>query len=554
MPRIPSYESAGTNVARTSTPRYAPDRSSEIEQEGQQAVLGAVGAAVDQAVAHDDKLRYAEARSSLLQANAAIRKELEADGDYETFEKRYTERITKARSAAAGNIRGARSREIFEADAQADIDRGLEQIRGMARGVEVDKRLAQLSTNLEANRTLALETKDPKERAALLKSSLDNIAGAAAPDKRYIKESEAVAMGQKYATSIAEGLVSIQPPAQRIAMLSKPDDNEARYIAPDRRNALLEAAKRENEDVRVRGESQAYFDNLVAKYGNNFKGAIREARESLKGDPVVRDATEVRLAQEQVRVRQFERDDREAAAEEAVAFVDGGGKIEDLPTDTNRRLGPAGRKAVRNYAKNGGAPLTSDAQTWKDLTTMYGNVLNGADDAQRFGDLDLDEYRDRLSAEDLKQLRDWQTAVRIGKVGGKDTGYQTIVQARDARLRDLFKATKGDGEVGKQIDDFVTKFEARQRAFTQENNRRPKIEEARAILDDMTAEVVTKEGFFSDTKKRAYQLTDEDVDVPELDRREIISNLRARGIPITAKEIRSRYEKQRSKMFEKPAP
>lgn len=544
MPRIPDYTAAGTSVPRANTPRFAPDRSGEIVAEGQQALLGAVGAAVDQAVDHDDKLRYAAARSTLLDAQAEARKELEGDNNYETYEARFRERAAKARSIAAANIRGTRSRELFEADAQADIERGVDQIRGLARAREVDQGIATMNTLLESNRNKALETKDPIERGARVQASLDAIDGAY--QKGYIKETEAVAQRERFKSNYGEAFVGIQSPAERIEMLSNPDTNVAKFIAPDRRKALLEAAKRENDEVRVRGESQAHFDGYVEKYGSDFKGAIRAAREELKADPLVRDATETRLRQEQVAAQQFERQDREEAGEEALEFILGGGKFGELPISLKNRLKPSALNSLRSLAESGGR-TQSDAKTLQELSSLF------ADDPQAFGDLDLLTYTSKLTPADYKQWLDRQSAVRTGKLDGKDTGYQSIVQARDNKLRELFKATTGKGETQEKISAFTTKFEARLTAFKESTGKAARIEDARSILDDMAAEVVTKEGFFSDTKKRAYQLTEEDVAVPPKDRDQIIGALRRAGEPVTVKRIQDIYWKKRASMFEKPA-
>lgn len=544
MPRIPDYAAAGLTLARSNTPRSGPDRSSEILADGQQALAGAVGAAVDQAVAHDDKLRYAAARSVLFQEQAAARRELEADNDYESFDKRYTERMAKARSAAAANIRGARSREIFEADAQADIDRGAEQIRGLARAKEVDQGVATLNEVLNANRTAALESKDPIERGRIVQGAFDAIDGAL--QKGYIKSSEAVATRDKFKQNYGEAFVSIQSPAERIKLLEDPEASVAKFIAPDRRAQLLEAAKKDNEDLRVRGESQAAFDALMAKHGTDFRAALNDARASLKDDPVLRDATETRISQEQVRVETFERQDREDAGEQAMQFLINGGKFADLPLDLKRRLKPATLISLKNFAQSGGRTV-SDPATLVELSQL-------ASDPQMFADkVDMMRYRSQLTDGDFQQYLDLQRKIRTGVVDGKASGFLSVSQARDAKLKEFFGATSFKQKNKQaQVNEFVNKFETAQRAFQQQTGKRPTTDEARKLLDDLWAEVVISEGFFGDTKKRAYELTDEDVDVPQADRDAIIRALRARGKPVTADAIRRTFEDSRREMFEKP--
>ena len=62
----------------------------------------------------EDRLAYAAAKTAMLKADVATRQELENDPDYETWESRYTERMTAAREQAAGLIRSKSDRALFE--------------------------------------------------------------------------------------------------------------------------------------------------------------------------------------------------------------------------------------------------------------------------------------------------------------------------------------------------------------------------------------------------------------------------------------------------------
>lgn len=542
MPRIPDYSAAGTSTARSNTPRFPVDRSAAIEAEGQQALLGAVTGVVQQVEEHDDKLRYAAARSTLLQAQVEARKELEGDTNYETYEKRFRDRTAKARSEAAAKIRGTRSRELFEIDAQADIERGVEQVRGLARAREVDEGIATVNANLEANRTAALESKDPVERGALVQSSLDMIDGLFR--KGFIKETQAVAEREKFKASYAEGFVGIQQPAERIKLLEDPDKSVAKFIAPDRRKVLLEAAKKDNDEARVRGESQALFDGYVEKYGTNYNAAIKAARAELKADPLVRDATEQRLKEEQQRTEFRQRQEREDAFGKAVEFVDGGGSYEDAP---KKGLTPQQRSALRTYAEGGGANarLVSDRETVTKLQKLFQDAQLTDAGAKAFAKVEVDEYKALLTSKDEEEWRQRVTDARAGKFGGKDVGLQTILQQREATIKELQKA--GELKKPEEIDYFNSQLDARLKAYQEANGGKPAgSDEARTIINTMKAEVVLKEGTwgFGRKSKRAYKLTEEDmgdVSIPKADREAIIEVLREQGKPITPRAIEDAY-------------
>lgn len=530
MARIPDYDAAGTSVARTQTPRFT-DQSAQIEAGGQQALLGAVGNVIAQAEEHDDRLRYAAARSTLLQAQISARKELEADNDYETFETRYRERMTKAQSTAAAQIKGRRSRELFESDARLDLERGAEQIRGVARAKETDQGLALLNGTLESNRNAALESTDETERGALLESSNDLIQGAL--DKGYISANAARETRSKFTTNFAEAFVGIQAPAKRIEMLSQPDTSAAKFIAPDRRKAMLEAAKREGNELRVRAESQVAEDEIAEQFGTDFRGALGAARQ-LK-DPEVRDSTVSRIKARAIEAKQFELEDREAAGEEAMAFLNDGGKYADLPLTIKNRLKPSTLNSLRAYAEGGSKQARTDPETLIKLSSM------SADDPQAFGDINMLDYRDKLTDSDFEEMVDLQRKIRTGTLDGKASGFQSITQIRDTKLRELFGATSAKGDKQVRINAFVQRFEGQLKAFKAENGKAPRAEDARKLLDDLTAEVATG-GFFGGAK-RAYELTDEEVDVPQQWREAIISELRRRGKPVSIEAIQQAYQR-----------
>lgn len=551
MPRIPDYTAAGTTVPRTATPRFPADRSERIVAEGREALVGAVGAAVERAVDHDDKLRYASARGALLREQIAARKELEGDANYQTYESRFVERTAKARTAAAANIRGARSRELFEIDAQADIDRGLEQIRGLARAREVDEGIATMNNDLESNRTAALESSDPIERGALVQASLDSIDGTF--KKGYIKETEAGALREKFKANYGEAFVGIQTPAERIKLLEKPDDNVAKFIAPDRRKVLLEAAKKDNDEVRIRGESQAYFDGYIEKYGGDFNAAIKAARTDLKKDPLVRDATESRLAEEQQRTKARQVETRENAYNNAVEKIDSGVAFADL--NLTNIPGPQ-QASLRRYAEGGGknARLESDRDTTNELEKLFADAQLTDAGAKAFAQFEVDTVQDKLTDKDRALWRQRVTDVRSGKLGGKDVGLQTILQQREAAIKELQKA--GELKTPADINFFNAQLDSRLKGFAEDNKGTPPgLEEARKIINSMKAGVIIKEPWWKpDTQKPAYKITSKDVDVPEMYRRLIIEDLQSVGQPVTKEAIESRYQKLTAKPVKKVDP
>jgi hypothetical protein len=532
MPRIPDATSLGYSVPQARTPRFQ-DRSGQIVGDATQRLAGTIGQAADVLQEREDKFAYAQAKSALLQADIEARRELENDGDWATYETRYSEKMAKAREKATGLIRSNRDRALFDMDAKLDVERGVGEIRGVSKRKEIDWGRGALDATLEANRTAALNAKDEQTRAALIAATQEMIGGAKA--KGYVSEQEAVNHQQVWTANYAEAYVGMQPATDRIALLSKPKGTVADYIAPDKRVALLEAAKNENRDLTVRRESQAQEDAIVAKYGTST-AALKAARDI--ENPEVRDSTVNRIKVRQAEAKQAELEHAEALSEEALAFINEGGKFADLPLKIKNGLKPSTLNSLRSYAEQmaGGGVRRTDPEALIELSEL------SADDPQKFGEMNLLEYRPKLSDGDFEEFVDLQRKIRTGSLDGKATGFMTINQVRDERLRDIFGSAQPASKEGPKVSasrrKFVSMYENRLRAFREETGKRPGTDDARKILDEMTAEVAIDWG----RDKPVYELDEGDIpDVPDADRNEIIRELQKRGKPVTEEAIVNLY-------------
>jgi hypothetical protein len=535
MARIPDASQLGYSVPRTQTPRFQ-DRSGEIVADAAGRFGQVVGQVANEIQEKEDQFAFAQAKSALLQADVEARRALENDGDWQTHEKRYTESMTKAREKAAGMIRGNRDRALFDMDAKLDVERGVNEVRGLAKRKEIDWGRASLDGMLETNRTAALTAKDEATRAALILATREAIEGAKA--KGYLSEQEAMNQQQGWTANYAEGFVGMQSAEERIRLLSKPKGTVADYIAPDRRAALLEAAKRESRDLTVRRESQAQEDAIVAKHGGNWTAALKAAREI--DDPEVRDSTVSRIKVRQAEAKAAELEQREALSEEAMSFINDGGKYADLPLHIKNGLKPSALNSLRSYAEQtaGGGRRFTDPETLIELSEL------SADDPQRFGEISMLEYRDKLSDSDFEEFVDLQRKIRTGSLDGKATGFMTMNQVRDQRLAELFgsarPSTKESEKQKEKRRKFIDQYEARLRSFRDETGKRPGADDARKILDDLTATVVIDWG----RDKRVYELGERDIsDVPQADRDEIIRELQKRGKAITEQAIIDLYRR-----------
>jgi hypothetical protein len=254
MPRIPDSSQLGYSVPQARTPRFQ-DRSGQIVGGATQRLAGTVGRVADVLQEREDKFSYAQAKSTLLQADIETRRSLENDPDWGTFEKRYSESMTKAREKASGMIRSNRDRALFDMDAKLDVERGVGEVRGIARRKEVDTGRGGLAAMLDTSRATALNAQDEATRASVINNVQESLSGAV--EKGYISEQERVSQSQSWSTSYAEGYIDLQPLGRQIEVLQKPDGTPAQLLQPDRRANLLKSALNEQRILRDRAEAEA---------------------------------------------------------------------------------------------------------------------------------------------------------------------------------------------------------------------------------------------------------------------------------------------------------
>lgn len=532
MARIPDATALGERrIPVGRAPEYQ-DRSGEIMAEAIGSAARQLGGVVTEFADRRDEFRVAKAGAEFSKLEASARQF--DDNDWETYEDRYRKTLTNAKDGVLKNIKLPRNREALGLELDTAIERGAVAVRGVARAKEVEFGRADLSSTLDTFRTSALSVGDEESRAANIRGAQSAI--KAALNNRYIDPTDAERLNKEWSQSYAEGFISMQPAAKRIELLSKPKGTAADILPPDRRAALLEAAKKESRDLTVRRESQTREDAIVDKHGDNWMAALKAARDI--EDPEVRDSTVSRIKVRQAEAKQAELEYQDSLSEEALAFINGGGKFADLPLNIKNGLKPSTLNSLRSYAEQqaGGGVRRTDPQALIELSEL------SADDPQKFGELNMLQYRDKLSDSDFEEFVDLQRKIRTGSLDGKATGFMTLNQVRDERLKDIFGSSQPTANEGGNTSTkrrrFVTMYESRLRAFREETGKRPGADDARKILDDMTAEVAIDWG----RDKKVYELGEGDIPgVPEADRNEIIRELQRRGHPITDQAIIDLY-------------
>lgn len=239
MARIPS-------VADIRLPTPQPQREISTDQSG--IILGqglstlgnAAIQAADEAQARQSQLEQTQARSALLISDIKTRQSLADDPNWQTYESRYQDQMSKAIDAAEQSISGTQEKQLFHASAQADMARGSAAVADQARQKRMDIGHANTLNSIDALRTSALQAPDEPTRASAVTAAHQLIQASVANGD--LKAEEGVVMQKQWTTSYSQGAVTMLPYDKQIGLLSRPQGTVADFIAPDKREEMLQHA------------------------------------------------------------------------------------------------------------------------------------------------------------------------------------------------------------------------------------------------------------------------------------------------------------------------
>jgi hypothetical protein len=217
MPRLPDYTALGPRPVPT------PQRSI-VGYNG-----GVIGQAMEsagndihqqglQAQEKQDRFDLERAKTYFLTSQVEAKNALQDDQDFQTYEKRYSSAMAKARQDAMALISNPEHQQLFDLESQADYTRGLEDVRNEVRAKQKDFGRATLATTLDGARKAALSSSDPTTGMKLIQTSNGLIQGAY--DRGYLSAEDAVKVRQAYAEDYAENWLKMQPLDQQLKLLT----------------------------------------------------------------------------------------------------------------------------------------------------------------------------------------------------------------------------------------------------------------------------------------------------------------------------------------------
>lgn len=272
MPRLPSAEDLGARPTPQSQNRileYNGGMATALATQQLGKVIGGIGRDM---MEKQDRLGYASAKSALLQKDAQIRQELDADPDYGNYAQKYNERMTAARADVMKAMGPNAYRGEFGVDAEAIGLRGLAQVSDLSKRKESDHGIATLNSLLETNRSAALSSTDPESRAQFLDATNAAIEGAKA--RGYLSETQAGATRQKFAESYAKGSLELMAPTQRIQALNNIEQGSPlSFIQPDDIASMKRDAERDWLTQQARADAMRAKAN--AGFNSDFEIGLR---------------------------------------------------------------------------------------------------------------------------------------------------------------------------------------------------------------------------------------------------------------------------------------
>lgn len=188
-----------------------------------------------------------------------------------------------------------------------------------------------------------------------------------------------------------------------------------------------------------------------------------------------------------------------------------GMELTKMPLDYQQALGASGMTTLLNYQeklRTGG--VVTDERTLYDLQTEYANDPTG------FADVDLFQYRDKLSNSDWQKVTGWRQDALTDKRKAKESGtnLQAAFSQAEAQLEAVGITTKGkkgsaSEEASKQVVQFQNSLADEMETFKRNNdNRAPNQIEIQSMVNKLLLPIVIKTpGWLwdSSTKARAFE-------------------------------------------------
>ncbi|PBB40564.1 hypothetical protein CK222_27330 [Mesorhizobium sp. WSM3866] len=215
-------------------------------------------------------------------------------------------------------------------------------------------------------------------------------------------------------------------------------------------------------------------------------------------DPDVRDATRKRLYAVMEAQSKAQEQSERAAKAELWKYIDQGQTPDQVPMEVRQAAGMAAVSAAWSYQETAAKGRAVDS----DQTLLYDMRRYAATNPTEFANYDLNDYRDRLSKEDIKELTGLQTNALSDQRKAKEDGINitNAFSQADSQLAAVGITTTGkEGSereaAAKRVAEFQNQLASQLEEFKRQNQNRPPNQlEIQSVINKLLLPVVIKDG------------------------------------------------------------
>jgi len=269
--------------------------------------------------------------------------------------------------------------------------------------------------------------------------------------------------------------------------------------------------------------------------------ALERARE--EKDPKLRDAYYDRIKMEFNIKDSAKRADLENLHTNALNMIDKGKALDLTKLPGWTQMNENQRTSLMSYAKikTSGKNIQTDYDTYYNLKTMATTPQT----QDKFLKMNLMEYRDKLDNGDFEKMIDLQTKLRKGEGSAKKEldGFRSDMQV----VKQAYEAAGLKTTNKEKLNQFNLRVEQTQIAAQERLGRKLTNAELAEIANNEAKQVVVKEGWLWDDKKKMFELSEDEIknirykDVPSADKVKIEAALKGAKKQITEEAVRQIY-------------
>jgi hypothetical protein len=248
--------------------------------------------------------------------------------------------------------------------------------------------------------------------------------------------------------------------------------------------------------------AQREGDKILAQTGS-YRQALSMANSMTKDDPKKRQALVDNISRQFNLRKQAEREDQENTSQYIGDLLDkNGGDLTD--PRVNRLMSGMTineKENITTYANNisSGKTIQTDRDYWQGIMEDFAKDPNNLKNYN----IQSAEARNKLSRADWDKVYKMKQDIKSGK-GSKD--LQNFRD--DSAIASSYLAKMKIKDKNPKATEFKNKFYSALERFRDENGRKPKDTEMQQIANQLSVEVITEKGMLWDTKKRAFEVAD----------------------------------------------